>query len=182
MANGVAGVDEVPVGTDDGEGLLVEFVRGEYPVLVAALGLVCGSRTAAEDAVQEALARAVVAERRGRHIESLPAWVRVVALNLLRNRWRSLARERGALRRLGRSAEADGDAEAAREDLLDLRHAIAALSRRQREAVALHYRLGLNVAETAVAMGVTDGTVKTLLSRARQALATTVGDQEDARD
>ena len=161
--------------------MLVEFVRGEYPVLVAALGLVCGSRAAAEDAVQEALARAVVAERRGRHIESLPAWVRVVALNLLRNRWRSLARERGALLRLGRSAEPDYG-EVAREDLLDLRRAIAGLSRRQREAVALHYRLGLNVAETAVAMGVTDGTVKTLLSRARQALATTVGDLEDTRD
>ncbi|MDA8341618.1 MAG: sigma-70 family RNA polymerase sigma factor [Actinomycetota bacterium] len=181
MNVGAPGVADVPAGTDDGEGLLVEFVRGEYPVLVAALGLVCGSRPAAEDAVQEALARAVVAERRGKHIESLPAWVRVVALNLLRNRWRSLARERVALHRLGRSAAADGDGERAREDLLDLRNGIAGLPRRQREAVALHYRLGLNVAETAVAMGVTDGTVKTLLSRARQVLATAVGDQEDIR-
>lgn len=179
MSIEVAAVADVPAGTDDGEGLLVEFVRGEYAVLVAALGLVCGSRAAAEDAVQEALARAVVAERRGRHIESLPAWVRVVALNLLRNRWRSLAREQGAIRRLGRSTAADGYAETARDDLLDLRHAIGGLPRRQREAVALHYRLGLNVAETAVAMGVTDGTVKTLLSRARQALATAVGDQGD---
>ncbi|MHB1547518.1 MAG: RNA polymerase sigma factor [Acidimicrobiales bacterium] len=84
----------------NGEGILVEFVRVEYPALVAALGLVCGSREAAEDAVQEALAKAVIAEQHGRHIDSLPAWVRVVALNVLRNRWRSLAREQGAWRRL----------------------------------------------------------------------------------
>ena len=94
---------------DDGEGVLVEFVRVEYPVLVATLGLVCGSREAAEDAVQEALAKAVVAEQRGRHIDSLPAWVRVVALNLLRNRWRSLGRERVAIRRLVHTGTGDPD-------------------------------------------------------------------------
>ncbi|MHB1547517.1 MAG: sigma factor-like helix-turn-helix DNA-binding protein [Acidimicrobiales bacterium] len=63
--------------------------------------------------------------------------------------------------------------------MLDLRRAVARLSRRQREAVALHYRLGLSVVETAVAMGVTDGTVKTLLSRARLSLASSLGDLED---
>lgn len=164
---------------DDGEGIMVEFVRAEYPVLVAALGLVCGSREAAEDAVQEALAKAVIAEQRGRHIDSLSAWVRVVALNLLRNRWRSLARERGALRRLSHAGAGDPDVGGSREDALDLRNAVARLPRRQREAVALHYRLGLSVVETALAMDVTDGTVKTLLSRARSALSATLGDAED---
>lgn len=37
---------------------LGEFVRGEYPRIVAAIALVCGSKAAAEDAVQDALARA----------------------------------------------------------------------------------------------------------------------------
>jgi RNA polymerase sigma-70 factor (ECF subfamily) len=175
------GILEGRVRVDDGEGVLVEFVRVEYPVLVAALGLVCGSREAAEDAVQEALAKAVVAEQRGRHIDSLPAWVRVVALNLLRNRWRSLGRERVAIRRLVHTGTGDPDGGGSREDVLDLRHAVARLPRRQREAVALHYRLGLSVAETATAMGVTDGTVKTLLSRARSALSAALGDAEDAR-
>ena len=77
------------------EDQLAQFVTGEYPGLVAALSLVCGDRSAAEDAVQEALARAVVAQRRG-SIDSLPAWVRVVALNQLRNRWRSRSREQKA--------------------------------------------------------------------------------------
>jgi len=166
---------------DDGEGVLAEFVRAEYPVLVAALGLVCGSREAAEDAVQEALAKAMIAEQHGHRIDSLPAWVRVVALNLLRNRWRSLAREQGALRRLGLRRANEADTAACREDVIDLLHAVARLPRRQREAVALHYRLGLSVAETAAAMGVTGGTVKTLLSRARLALSLSLGDSEETR-
>jgi RNA polymerase sigma-70 factor, ECF subfamily len=156
---------------------LAQFVAGEYPGLVAALSLVCGDRTAAEDAVQEALARAVVAQRRGT-IDSLPAWVRVVALNQLRNRWRSRSREQKATQRLLDTqvpSGVDDDVEVS----MDLVAALASLSRRQREAVALHYRLGLSVAETAQAMRVSDGTVKTLLSRARAALGAALRDEED---
>jgi RNA polymerase sigma-70 factor, ECF subfamily len=156
---------------------LAQFVAGEYPGLVAALSLVCGDRSAAEDAVQEALARAVVAQRRGT-IDSLPAWVRVVALNQLRNRWRSRSREQKATQRLLDSQVPSG-ADDDLERSMDLAAALASLSRRQREAVALHYRLGLSVAETAQAMRVTDGTVKSLLSRARGALGSALRDAEE---
>jgi RNA polymerase sigma-70 factor (ECF subfamily) len=156
---------------------LAQFVAGEYPGLVAALSLVCGDRTAAEDAVQEALARAVVAQRRGT-IDSLPAWVRVVALNQLRNRWRSRSREQKATQRL-LDTQVPSVVDDDLEDSMDLVAALASLSRRQREAVALHYRLGLSVAETAQAMRVSNGTVKTLLSRARAALGAALGDEED---
>jgi RNA polymerase sigma-70 factor (ECF subfamily) len=156
---------------------MARFLDGEYPSLVAALSLVCRDRSAAEDAVQEALARAVIAQRRGT-IDSLPAWVRVVALNQLRNRWRSLRRERSATQRL-RDAPVPASADDEAERSMDLVAALATLTRRQREAVALHYRLGLSVAETAQAMKVSDGTVKTLLSRARSSLAAVLGDGEE---
>ena len=155
---------------------LAQFVAGEYAGLVAALSLVCGERAAAEDAVQEALARAMLAQRRGT-IDSLPAWVRVVALNQLRNRWRSRSREQKATQLL-RDTQVTSASDDALEDAMDLVAALASLSRRQREAVALHYRLGLNVAETAQAMRVSDGTVKTLLSRARATLGAALRDQE----
>jgi RNA polymerase sigma-70 factor (ECF subfamily) len=178
MAIGVAN-GTVPVEAD--EESLVRFVKVGYPVLVAALSLVCGDSQAAEDAVQEALAKAILAERRGQQIESLPAWVRVVALNLLRNRWRSLRRELMALRRM-KDSQQIAPPDDMGEIALDLQQAIAQLSHRQREVVALHYRLGLSVRETAAAMGVTDGTVKTLLSRARSALAATLGGAGETDD
>ena len=156
---------------------LAQFVAGEYPGLVAALSLVCGDRSAAEDAVQEALARAVVAQRRGT-IDSLPAWVRVVALNQLRNRWRSRSREQKATQRLLDTQVPTGVGDEL-ERSMDLAAALASLSRRQREAVALHYRLGLSVTEAAQAMRVSDGTVKTLLSRARTALGAALRDEEE---
>lgn len=165
----------VPVGVDEDQ--LARFVEADYGALVAALSLVCGDRGAAEDAVQEALARALVTMRRGTVIDSLPAWVRVVALNLLRNRWRSLGRERRATHTLSAMTRpvSVGDA----DEMMDLRAAVAGLSRRQREAVALYYRLGLSVAETSQAMRVSDGTVKTLLSRARTTLAQVLKPAED---
>ena len=156
---------------------LAQFVAGEYPGLVAALSLVCGDRSAAEDAVQEALARAVVAQRRGT-IDSLPAWVRVVVLNQLRNRWRSRSREQKATQLL-RDTQVPSGVDDELERSMDLAAALASLSRRQREAVALHYRLGLSVAEAAQAMRVSDGTVKTLLSRARTALGVALRDEEE---
>ena len=156
---------------------LAQFVAGEYPGLVAALSMVCGDRSAAEDAVQEALARAVVAQRRGT-IDSLPAWVRVVALNQLRNRWRSRSREQKATQLL-RDTQVPSGVDDELERSMDLATALASLSRRQREAVALHYRLGLSVTEAAQAMRVSDGTVKTLLSRARTALGAALRDEEE---
>jgi len=156
---------------------LAQFVAGEYPGLVAALSLVCGDRSVAEDAVQEALARAVVAQRRGT-IDSLPAWVRVVALNQLRNRWRSRSREQRATQLL-RDTQVPPGVDDELERSMDLAAALASLPRRQREALALHYRLGLSVADSARAMRVSDGTVKTLLSRARATLGAALRDEED---
>ena len=44
----------------------------------------------------------------------------------------------------------------------------------ERTAVALHYRQGMKVSDVAHALGVTSGTVKTLLFRARRKLRDTV--------
>lgn len=54
--------------------------------------------------------------------------------------------------------------------------AVAALPDRQRDCVALHYFAGLTDAAVAVALGITVGSVKTHLHRARAALATSLED------
>jgi DNA-directed RNA polymerase specialized sigma24 family protein len=65
------------------------FIAGPYASIVNVVTLATGSRPAAEDAVQQALARAW--ERGG--IDDLDKWVLAVALNLSRSRWRKLGRE-----------------------------------------------------------------------------------------
>jgi RNA polymerase sigma-70 factor (ECF subfamily) len=64
-------------------------------------------------------------------------------------------------------------------DGVDLRDAVRALPRRQREAVLLHYYVGLPVAEVAELMRCADGTVKSTLSDARANLAKVMGDQDE---
>ena len=149
-----------------------DFLETSYPRLVAAVALVAGGRDAAEDAVQEALARAW--ERAGtEEIRSLPAWVTRVSLNLSRSRWRRLRAESRAVERL----------RGAREQLQadprpDIEQALARLSRRQREVTVLRYYLAMDVGEIAGVLDITEGTVKTQLFRARRALSELLSDGE----
>jgi Sigma-70, region 4/WD40-like Beta Propeller Repeat len=91
--------------------------------------------------VQEALARAWERAEKGEEIESLPIWVTGAALKLSRGRARF---------RRGKTA---ARASSVGEDS-DLETALAALSRRQREAVILRHYLGLDVGAIADSLGV----------------------------
>jgi RNA polymerase sigma-70 factor, ECF subfamily len=157
------------------------FVASDYVRLVNAMTLLGGSVQAAEDAVQEALARAWEASERGHRIESLPAWVAAVARNLLRDRLRRLLREVSARRRLGAElSERAPIAEA--EDRADVVGALRALPPRRREVAVFHYYLDMDVADIARALGISEGTVKSSLHRAREALAATLADDEEVND
>jgi RNA polymerase sigma-70 factor, ECF subfamily len=145
------------------------FMRTDYARLVATLGIVTGSDAVAEDLVQDALVRVLSASHRGVEVRSFGALVRVTALNLSKNRWRTLAREERAWSRHSRTAQGL-DAHGGSESELDVRGALKGLPIREREAAALFYQLDLSVAEVAELMGVHPGTVKTLLHRARAGL------------
>jgi len=131
--------------------------------------------------VQEAVARAWERSERGADIASLTAWVTTVSLNLARSRLRRVAAERRARARLdARDSTPSGSV----EDRLDLIRALEALPRRQREATVLRYYLGMDVKEVADMLGMTEGTAKTTLFRARRALSEVLGepDLEEAND
>jgi len=150
------------------------FISTTYPRLVAAVALVAGSWAAGEDAVQEALVRAWEQAERGTTIDSLPAWVTTVSFNLARSRVRRVLAER---RLRARMADVDATPRAEWDAAtIDLRRALADLPRRQREVTVLRYYGGFDVHEIATILAVTDGTVKTLLHRARQRLAGLLGD------
>jgi RNA polymerase sigma-70 factor (ECF subfamily) len=159
---------------------LREFLYTSYPRLVAAVALVCGSRPAAEDAVQEALLRAWERSEKGDEIRSLEGWVTTVALNLARSGLRRIRSERRARARLDTS----GVGEPPTADRIDVERALAGLSRRQREVAVLRYYLQLDTREVASALQINEGTVKSTLFRARAAIAEalSIDDSEEAND
>lgn len=171
------------LGVGDGRGspldehAIREFLATDYPRVVAGVALACGSYAAAEDAVQEAVARAWERSERGERIESPKAWVTTMAMNLARSNFRRAMAERRARGRLtdrsASTARLDGGAR------VDLERALAALPRRQREATVLRYYLDLDVREVAAALRVNEGSAKTTLHRARRALARALGDSEN---
>lgn len=125
-----------------------------------------GSLPAAEDAVQEALVRAWQRSGRGEDIHSLDAWIATVALNLSRSGIRRrIAERRAHARAAARHLPAEDP------DSVDVRRALAALPRRQRQVAVLRYVLELDTAETAAVLRIAEGSVKSTLAKARAHLA-----------
>jgi RNA polymerase sigma-70 factor (ECF subfamily) len=149
--------------TDDDE--MAQFLAGPYASIVRAVALITQSGPAAEDAVHEAIARAL--ERR-RSIENLDRWIVTTALNLARSRRRKLTREVTSTD----IAEIAGEQDVAVS--LDIRRALADLPARQREVAVLHYLLDWSVADVALSLGLSEGGTKHALYRARASLAAAI--------
>jgi RNA polymerase sigma-70 factor (ECF subfamily) len=167
-----------PVEDVDPDERIRAFVTAEYRQVVATVALVCGSTATAEDAVQEALARAWEHLAQGKPIERLGAWVTTVALNLARSQMRRWRSERRARTKLGALRPEIHDVTGASGEAYAVRQALLELPRRQREVTALRYYLGFDVRAIAEHLGIAEGTVKAMLFRARQSLATALGDDD----
>lgn len=148
-----------------------QFLAQHAQRLVGALTLITGDRAAAEDVLQDALVKAW--HRKDQPIEQLAAWLTVVATNQARSGRRRRAAEGRALTKVGGRAATDARTEVDLDD--DLHRALRGLPLRERQVAVLHYVLDQSVAQVATALGVAEGTVKTLLSRARQHLAAQLG-------
>jgi RNA polymerase sigma-70 factor, ECF subfamily len=150
------------------EELVAAVFEASYRRLVAQLIGVTGDRSEAEEAVQEAFARAVAAGPSWQEVTNPEAWLRVVALNVLRTK----ARRSALLRRLTPMIPQPAGVPGVSEDHLRLITAMRTLPREQREVLSLHYFADLRVADIADELGIPVGTVKSRLKRGREALAT----------
>ena len=135
--------------------------RAEFARLVGALTLYCGDADQARDFVQEAMARACRDWERVGRMPTPAAWVYRVAINLATSWFRRVAVARRHHEGVRAGVHTDPD----RDLQMALRQAVAALPRREREAVVLRYVADLSIAEAAEIMRCTPGTVKTLASR-----------------
>jgi RNA polymerase sigma-70 factor (sigma-E family) len=146
-----------------------ELYHACYRRLVAQLYAFTSDVAEAQDVVQEAFARALARPKALTDIDNPEAWLRTVAINLVRRRWRRrrlldtiLLRDRPVQRLIEPGPE---------PDRTDLTEALRALPQRYREVVVLHYLADLSVDEVASVLSVPVGTIKSRLSRARTALA-----------
>jgi RNA polymerase sigma-70 factor (ECF subfamily) len=153
-----------------------EVYDASYRRLVVQVLAIGGDLTEAEDAVQEAFLKAVGRAQSFAALDNPEAWLRTVALNHLRNRWRHA----GIVRRMQPKMPAPAEPVELGPDHVALIAALGKLDHPLRVAVVLHYLADLSIADVAVELRIPEGTVKTRLARSRQLLAPLLSDQEEA--
>lgn len=152
----------------EGEGLEFEpWYRTTHASVVASLVLVTGDLDAAREAGDEAFVRAFERWDRVSQMASPRGWVYRVALNVARRRGRRAMLEANLWRR--RAEVSAGSA--IPEDAIDAWVAVAALPRRQREAVVLRYVADLTEVEVATVLRVRRSTISRSLDAAHKTLA-----------
>ena len=140
--------------------------------------LLTGDVHAAEDLVQTALAKLYLAWDRVSDAPSVDAYARKIMVNEHTSMWRRLWRHREVV---SDTSSYDVPTPADEYDGVGdvLWSAVRALPERQRAVVVLRYYEQLSEKETADALGVTVGTVKSQASRALDSLRVHLGDRDD---
>jgi RNA polymerase sigma-70 factor, ECF subfamily len=141
----------------------------------------------AEDAAQEAFVKAHAALARFRPDAPFRPWLLRIVANEARNRRRSAGRRAGLALRAAEDRPSDDAAPSpesavlAHEQRAALLSAINALRDEDREVIGARYLLDLSETETAEALGIPRGTVKSRLSRALERLRTEMRARDDGR-
>ena len=146
------------------------FFLARYDSLTRSLAAAFGDREIAAEAVQEAFVRAYTRWRRVRRLDNPTAWVRRVAINLLRDQHRRHGRRDRAIERLAAVTPThtlDPDRTTDEGGVLGHLHS---LPQQQRLAIALFYLEDASVAEVAHAMSISQGAVKYHLNQGRTSL------------
>jgi RNA polymerase sigma-70 factor (ECF subfamily) len=159
-----------------------ELVRMHQAIAFRVALVAAGDRGDAEEAVQDGFVKAYRALGRFREGAPFRPWLLRIVANEARNKRRASGRRSGLALRA--AAAASGDAapspEAAalsherRDELLA---ALAALDSRDRDVLVHRFLLDLGEDETAAALGVRRGTVKSRTSRALDRLRVVVGEE-----
>lgn len=149
------------------------FYRSESNRLARALSIAIGDADLGNEAIDEGMARAYQRWRRVSAYDSPAGWVYRISMNWARNRLRNQRRELLTYEikedLLAQHPEPDFD------PALDM--ALSTLTVEARSVVVLRYLLDWSTADTAQALGVAPGTVKSRLSRALEQLESTLEQQ-----
>lgn len=143
-----------------------QLYAASYRRLLAQLIGVTGSVAEAEDVLQEAFVRGLDHPERLLGADNPEAWLRRVAINLARSRWRRAQRLLALAPRL-----VEHPLEGGPDDHVAILQALRNLPAGQRAVIALHHLADMSVEQVADTLGLPTGTVKARLSRGRAALS-----------
>lgn len=151
------------------------IVRARMDAVYRLTSAILGNEADARDAAQETFVAAWRQLPRLREPERFEAWLQRVAVNAARQTHRTRRRRR--VREIPSSqvtALADRAASAPRDDVAVLDAALATLPVEQRAILVLHHLEGRPIAELASILEIPEGTAKSRLFAARQALAAAI--------
>lgn len=149
----------------DGDGF-TELCRRYYAAVVAIGHAILGDRHLAEDAAQQAFAKAAVNLPKLRKTDQFGRWV----VAICRNEARDLARKRQSFERSADPRAAD-DRSGGGEARDAVKAALGQLSPRAREVVYLRYYDGLSYEQISDVLGITEQAINGRLRRAKRKLA-----------
>ena len=159
-----------------------ELVR-RYQAIALRVAALAGPPADAEDAVQEAFVKAHRALRRYDERRPFRPWLLAIVGNEARSRGRSAQRFSALVDRAASLQAAEAAGASAEESALQrigagpLAAAVAALRPDEQELITYRFVLDLSEEETAAALGVRRGTVKSRTSRALARLRAVLGEE-----
>ncbi len=158
-----------------------ELVDAYHEQLYLVMRRLGHGREVSEDLVQESFLQAWRHIRQLRSETALNGWLYRIAANVSRQWWRRNKKKlKAASIEDCEEVELRGDGDESRrleelEQLRRLQGRVAGLSRKLQEAIVLHYMQHLTISEAAEAAGIREGTFKSRLGRALQALREQMG-------
>ena len=159
-----------------------ELVRMHQGIAFRVALVAAGDRADAEEAVQDAFVKAHRALGRFRERAPFRPWLLRIVANEARNRRRSAGRRAGLALRAAAVVSGDAapspEASALAHERTDaLLEGLSRLDERDRQVLVHRFLLELGEEETAAALGVRRGTVKSRTARALERLRALVGEQ-----
>jgi RNA polymerase sigma-70 factor (sigma-E family) len=153
-----------------------DWVAARGPALLRLAYVLTGSRTDAEDVVQDALSRALPRWSRISTLDDPDAYVRRMVVNAHVSWWRTMRRREVPVETVRDRAAADGPSTEERDRMW---RACQALPPDQRTAIVLRFYEDLDYAEIAALTGVREGSVRSRVSRGVAALRHELGDDDE---
>jgi len=143
-----------------------ELCRRYYPAMVAIAHSVLGDRDAAEDAAQQAFAKAVRKLPQLKNKNKFANWLAVICRNAAKDMARDIEKLCTAedFSMIAAESQQDESAEAVKE-------AIAKLSASAREVISLRYYDGMSYGKISAVLGISEQAINGRLCRAKKKIA-----------